>query len=74
MKEQGTNILVETNLKTISKVCVPLSTLIAVPEISKELKNQGFDPKVRPKGLYSSFPEDLTLYPNNALLVETCAS
>jgi hypothetical protein len=45
---------------------------MAVKEISIELKNQGFDPKVRFKALYSSFPEDLTLYPNNALLVETC--
>ncbi len=72
IKQQGTKILVETNLKTISKECVPLSNFMAVPEISKELKNQGFDPKVRPKGLYSSFPEDLTLYPNNALMVETC--
>jgi hypothetical protein len=72
MKKQGTNILVETNLKTIPKQCTELSGLMAVTEISNELKNQGFDPKVRFKGLYSSFPEDLTLYPNNALLVETC--
>ena len=72
MKKQGTKILVETNLKTIPKQCTELSSLMAVTEISNELKNQGFDPKVRSKGLYSSFPEDLTLYPNNALLVETC--
>jgi len=72
LNQQGTNILVETNLKTIPKQCTELSSLMAVKEISIELKNQGFDPKVRFKGLYSSFPEDLTLYPNNALLVETC--
>jgi hypothetical protein len=72
LNQQGTNILVETNLKTIPKQCTELSSLMAVKEISIELKNQGFDPKVRFKALYSSFPEDLTLYPNNALLVETC--
>jgi hypothetical protein len=72
VKKQGTNILVETNLKVIPKQCTELSSLMAVTEISNELKNQGFDPRVRFKGLYFSFPEDLTLYPNNALLVETC--
>jgi hypothetical protein len=74
LNQQGTNILVETNLKTIPRQCTELSSLMAVKEISIELKNQGFDPKVRYKGLYSSFPEDLTLYPNNALLVETCGN
>jgi hypothetical protein len=29
---------------------------------------------VRVKGVYGSQPEDLTLYPNDALLVETCNS
>ena len=74
MKIEGTKILVETNLRAITKECIPLSSLIALPEISNELRNQGFDPKVRVKGVYSSSPEDLTLYPNNALLVETCNS
>jgi hypothetical protein len=74
MKAAGTKILVETNLKSITKACVDLSSLVALPEISNELRNLGFNPKVRVKGVYGSQPEDLTLYPNDALLVETCNS
>jgi hypothetical protein len=74
LSEEGTKILLETNLKSTIKGCVLLSSVIAVPEISLELKAQGYDVKVRPKALYQSFPEDLTLYPNNAMLVETCNS
>jgi hypothetical protein len=74
LSAEGTKILLETNLKSTIKGCVLLSSLIAVPEISSELKAQGFDVKVRTNSLYLSFPEDLTLYPNNAMLVETCGS
>jgi len=72
LSEEGTKILLETNLKATLKGCYSLSSLIAVPEISTELKTQNFDVKVRTIALYISSPEDLTLYPNNAMLVETC--
>jgi hypothetical protein len=72
LRAKGTKVLLETSLKSPTTECVNLSNLIALQEISTELKAQGFDVKVRPKGVYSSSPEDLTLYPNNALIVETC--
>jgi hypothetical protein len=73
LKLKGTKILVETELKTTNNRCVRLSSLIASTEISREIQDQGFDVEVRPKSLYISSPEDLTLYPNNATLVETCS-
>jgi hypothetical protein len=72
LKAQGTKVLLETNLKSTLAECVNLSNLIAKQEISTELKAQGFDVKVRPVGVYISSSEDLTLFPNNAVLVETC--
>ena len=72
LKAKNTKVLLETNLKSATTDCVNLSSLIALQEISSELKAQNFNVKVRPRGFYVSSPEDLTLYPNNAVLVETC--
>lgn len=72
MSLAGTKILLESKLQLVSRECRSISSLFAINEISDALKIQGFDINVRPLAVYKSLPEDLTLFPNNALLVETC--
>jgi len=72
MKLVGTKILLETKFQLVSRECRGISSLFAINEISDAIKGQGFDINVRPLAVYRSLPEDLTLFPNNVLLVETC--
>ena len=74
LKTRGTKVLLESKINGVNDKCTEIANIIEIQAIAREIDSQGFNVEVRVKAVYKSFPEDLTLYPNNAVLVETCES
>ena len=55
-----------------SLICVPIVSYILLTPLSETISDNDLNVNVQLVATYESSPEDLTLYPNYAVLVKVC--
>lgn len=66
-------VLVESNPGLVSSTCQDLNFYVFDGQLQKALEAAKFNPRMRLLGIYESSAEDLTLFPKNLAILETCS-